>query len=221
VGKTVVAAALIMALKKEGLKVCGMKPVESGCKRKGGALIPADGNFLKEASEVEEPIESITPVRFVEPLAPWVAAARRRTRVDLKKIWLKFRKLSGRYDAVVVEGIGGLMVPIKEDYFVSDLAADIGLPVIVVASAFLGTINHTLLTVEHALGKGLNVAGVILNHPVKPERTVAEKTNPDAIEKLAPVPLIGVMPYLKELNALNIESATSKNLEMEILRKYL
>jgi dethiobiotin synthetase len=221
VGKTVVAAALVRALSREGLSVCGMKPVESGCKSKGGALIPADGNFLKEVSEVSEPISSITPVRFKEPLAPLVAAKRKGIKIDLKKIWLKFRELSEKYDAVVVEGIGGLMVPIKEEYFVSDLASDIGLPVIVVASAYLGTINHTLLTVEHAQSKDLDVAGIIFNHPSKPEGTVAEKTNPDVVEDLAQVPVIGVMPYLEKMSASAIESAASENLDLGILRKYL
>jgi dethiobiotin synthetase len=221
VGKTVAAGTIIRALKREGLSVCGMKPVESGCKREGNTLMPADGKFLKEVSEADEPIENITPVRFKESLAPWVAAERKGTKIDLKKIWLKFKELSEKYDAVVVEGIGGLLVPIKREYFVSDLAADIGLPVIVVASAYLGTINHTLLTVEHARSKDLDVAGIIFNHPRKPEGTVAEKTNPDAIEDLAPVPVIGVMPYLKEMSISAIEKAASENLDLEILRKYL
>jgi dethiobiotin synthetase len=220
VGKTIVAGAIIRALKREGLSVCGMKPVETGCRGKGGTLISADGNFLKDVSEVKEPMSSITPVRFREPLAPWVAAERKGTGIDLKKIWVKFRELSEKYDAVVVEGIGGLLVPVKRDYFVSDLAADIGLPVIVVASAYLGTINHTLLTVEHARGKGLDVAGIILNHPRRPEGSVAEKTNPAAIEELAPVPVIGVMPYLYEPDIAGLDSVVH-TLDMDVLRDYL
>lgn len=219
VGKTIVAGAIIRALKSEGLSVCGMKPVESGCTGKG-KLIPADGNFLKELSEVKEPISRITPLRFREPLAPWVAAERKDVGIDLKNVWVKFRELSEKYDAVVVEGIGGLMVPIKRDYFVSDLAADIGLPLIVVASAYLGTINHTLLTVEHARGKGLEVAGIILNHPGRPEGSLAEKTNPAAIEELAPVPVIGIMPYLYEVNLTELDSATH-TLDMDVLKSYL
>jgi dethiobiotin synthetase len=198
-----------------------MKPVESGCAREGDALIPADGNFLKEASGVDEPIENITPVRFEEPLAPWVAAERQGTHIDLQVIGEKFKELSERYDALVVEGIGGLMVPIKRDYFVSDIAADLALPMVIVASAQLGTINHTLLTVEHALRNGLEVAGLVFNHPVKPEGTIAEETNPDSIAKLTPVPIIGVMPFVEGRAISDIEMAALESFDMDILRKYL
>lgn len=221
VGKTVVAAALIRLLKREGLSVCGMKPVESGCGREGDALFPRDGAFLKEASGADEPLEKITPVRFAEPLAPWVAAERQGADIDLKKIGETFRELSERYDALVVEGIGGLLVPLKRDYFVSDLAVDLGLPVIVVASAYLGTINHTLLTLDCAQRGGLEVAGIIVNHPRPPEGSVAEQTNPSALEKLAPVPLIGVMPYLERVSIQSVEDAAAEGLDMELLRKYL
>ncbi len=221
VGKTVVAAAIIRILKRCGLSVCGMKPVESGCRREGGILFPADGDFLRTASEAEEPLENITPVRFEEPLAPWVAAERAGTQVDTRCLVGKFMELSGRYDAVVAEGIGGILVPIRKDYFVSDLAKDFSLPVIVVAQAYLGTINHTLLTVEHALRAGLKVAGIILNYPDRPGGTVAEETNPGVIEKLAPAPLIGVMPCLEDLSVSSMEKAALESLDLEILRKSL
>jgi dethiobiotin synthetase len=220
VGKTVVSAAVIRALKREGVKVCGMKPVESGCRREGDALVPSDGSFLREVSEVDEPMDVVTPVRFEEPLAPWVAAERQGVEIDLKEIGGAFRELSERYDAVVVEGIGGLMVPIRRDYFVSDLAADLRLPVIVVASVYLGTINHTLLTVEHAQREGLDIAGVMLNHPRRPEGTLAEETNPEVIGRLSPVPIIGTLPYLEAPGMAELETAASA-LDMEMLGKYL
>jgi len=221
VGKTVVSAAIIRALRHQGLNVCCMKPIESGCLREGDTLIPADGNFLKEASGVDEPLENITPVRFEEPLAPWVAADRMASHIDIRMIHEKFRGLEDRYGAVVVEGIGGLMVPIGRDYFVADLAVDMALPLVIVASAQLGTINHTLLTVEHSLRNGLTVAGIILNHSAKTQGTVAEETNPDAIAHLTPVPVIGVMPFIEKLMLAEIERAALANLDMEILRKHL
>lgn len=221
VGKTVVAAALIRLLRREGLSVCGMKPLETGCRREGDELLPADGAFLREASGVSEPLQSLTPYRFAEPLAPWVAAERAGTEIDLKKIGEGFRELSNRYDALVVEGIGGIRVPIKRDYFVSDLALDLGLPVVVVAPAYLGTINHTLLTLDLAKSVGLELAGVIVNHPFPSKNTLAEQTNLSAIEELSQVPVIGEMPHLEELNMESIEIDASVNLEMEMLRKYL
>ena len=221
VGKTVVAGALIRAIKREGLSVCGMKPVESGCARDGDFLVPSDGLFLKKISEVNESIEDITPYRFEEPLAPWVAAERAGTGIDTGYLIEKFRQLSEKYDALVVEGIGGIMVPIKEDYLVAHLASDLGLPLVVVASPVLGTINHTLLTVDYALRAGLKVAGIILNNHRPPEGTLAEQTNPDVIKRLAPVPVMGVMPYLEGLDIASIEGAARENLDMGLIRKYL
>ena len=221
VGKTVVAGALIRAIKREGLSVCGMKPVESGCARDGDFLVPSDGLFLKKISEVNESIEDITPYRFEEPLAPWVAAERAGTGIDTGYLIEKFRQLSEKYDALVVEGIGGIMVPIKEDYLVAHLASDLGLPLVVVASPVLGTINHTLLTVDYALRAGLKVAGIILNNHRSPEGSLAEQTNPDAIKRLAPVPVIGAMPYLEGLDIASLEGAASGTLDMGLIRKYL
>jgi dethiobiotin synthetase len=227
VGKTVVAGALIRAIRREGLSVCGMKPVESGCAREGDSpissdgLVPSDGLFLKKISEVDESIEDITPYRFEEPLAPLVAAERAGTGIDTGYLIEKFGELSEKYDALVVEGIGGIMVPIKEDYLVAHLAADFGLPLVVVASPVLGTINHTLLTVDYALRVGLKVAGIILNNHRPPEGTLAEKTNPDVIKRLAPVPVMGVMPYLEGLDSASLEGAASGNLDMGLIRKHL
>jgi dethiobiotin synthetase len=120
-----------------------------------------------------------------------------------------------------VEGIGGIRVPILRDYFVSDLAVDLGLPVMVVAPAYLGAINHTLLTLELARSVGLELAGVVINHPCPSENTLAEQTNPAVIEELSPVPVIGEMPHLEELSMEGLEIAASVNLDMEILKKYL
>jgi len=221
VGKTVIAAALIRLLKREGLSVCGMKPIESGCRREGGILFPADGAFLKEAAGVDEPMENITPVRFEEPLAPWVAAGRAGAEVGLKEIGMSFGFLAERYDALVVEGIGGLLVPIKRDYFVADLAADLGLPLVVVASASLGTINHTLLTLDCARRAGLEIAGIVINHPRPPEGSAAEETNPAALAKLAPALVIGEMPYLSDLSVPSIEEAALGALDIDALKSRL
>ncbi len=221
VGKTVVSAALLRLLRRHGLNVCGMKPVESGCRRQGDeGLVPADGVFLLEASGADEPLRNIAPYRFAEPLAPWVAAERQGVEIDAEIIVEKFNDISSRYDAVVAEGIGGLMVPIAEDYFVSDMARDFGLPLIIVASPALGTINHTLLSVEHALRKGLGVAGIVINYSSPPSGTVSEETNPDSVGRLSPVPVIGMMPFLRETTPEAIEGAAG-NLDWPALRSAL
>lgn len=226
VGKTIITAALIKAAHILGFKACGMKPIETGCKRGensegNNSLIPTDGTFLREITGTGESIDLITPIRFENPLAPLPASEIEDKPIDLDKIKTAYKELSNRYDVVIVEGIGGLLVPIKRGYFVIDLAKDFGLPIIVVSKPGLGTINHTMLTVNYAINKGLDVAGIIINYTQPPERTLAENTNPDIIRRLSPVPVIGIFPYLKDLESRTIERGVVKSLNLEIIRKYL
>ncbi len=221
VGKTVISAAIIRAALFLGRKVCGMKPVESGCLRQAEALIPADGMFLRRISNADEPIELITPCRFESPLAPMAASEIDRKDVDIAGIKRAFSMLSERYETIVVEGIGGLMVPIREDYFVSDLALEFGLPLIVVARPGLGTINHIMLTVDCARKAGLDVAGIVINYCMPPENSLAERTNPKLLSRISPTPVIGAFPYLESRDEEEIASAALKNLDIDALKKYL
>jgi dethiobiotin synthetase len=221
VGKTVVSGALIRALKADGLDACGMKPVESGCEKKGGELLPTDGMFLREVSEAREAIGDITPCRLEHPLAPMVAAELEGRELDPLGIERAVRRMSERHDVLVVEGVGGLLAPITRHYSVLDMARTAGFPLIVVASPALGTINHTMLTVNHALKEGLDVAGVIVNFSSPPLKTPAERTNPDVIRELSPVAVVGVMPFIPDINNDALEAAARENLDMEVLRKFL
>lgn len=221
VGKTVVAAALIKAAGLLGVKACGMKPVETGCIRDGNVMVPSDGMFLKEIAHMDEAVRHITPCCFEHELAPMVSAEMEGTSVDINRIRGAFDKLGRTYQAIIVEGVGGLLVPIKKDYFILDLVREMGLPLVVVARPGLGTINHTLLTVNYALKEGLEVAGIIINYTYQSEDSMAEKTNPQVIERLSPVPLIGVFPYLDDMSDEAFEKTVLKNLNMEIIRKYL
>lgn len=221
VGKTAVTAALVAVLREDGRSVCAMKPIESGCREEGGRLVPADGELLQKASGATEPIEAITPVCLREPLAPSVAAAMEDTEVDTELLKERFKTLAGRYETVLVEGIGGLMVPIKPGYFVADMARDFGLPLLVVASIALGTINHTLLTVRAAERAGLNVAGVVLNHHALPTLSIAERTNPAELEKLLDVPLLGVMPFVPGLDPTALAHAVRENLNLDAIKSFL
>jgi len=226
VGKTVIAAVLIKSAQLLGFRACGMKPIETGCKRVensegNNSLIPTDGTFLREITGTGESIDLITPIRFENPLAPLPASEIEDKPIDLDKIKTAYKELSNRYDVVIVEGIGGLLVPIKRGYFVIDLAKDFGLPIIVVSKPGLGTINHTMLTVNYAINKGLDIAGIIINYTRASEGTLAESTNPEIIRRLSPVPVIGIFPYLKDLESRTIERGVVKSLNLEIIRKYL
>ncbi|HGJ64452.1 TPA: dethiobiotin synthase [bacterium] len=229
VGKTIISASLICFLNNLGYRTGAMKPIESGCKiqrftglktTSTDILIPNDGMFLKKIANMQEPIDLITPIRFREPLAPFTASKIEGKSINIGKIKDAFSRLSKKYELLIVEGIGGLLVPIKKNYYVLDLAKDIGLPLIVVARPSLGTLNHTMLTVNYAIKEGLRVAGIIMNYNKPPENTIAEKTNSDILKKISPIPIIGIFPYLKNMKNKAIEKTVLKILNADTI-KYL
>jgi dethiobiotin synthetase len=200
VGKTFVASGLIRAMNEKGLNVCPMKPVESGCRTVKGSLVPADALALIKAANVDEHIDLINPYRLKNPIAPSVAAEIEGVSIRKSKILSAYKSLSRKYDLTVVEGAGGIMVPVYKKYLFLDLASDLKLPVIIIARPGLGTINHTLLTINAVKGKGLKVLGVIINYAEKIKKGISEKTNPAVIEEIGAVPVLGVVPYLNNKN---------------------
>lgn len=221
VGKTVIAGALIAALRSRGINACAMKPIETGCVPSGKNLQPSDGSFLKDMAQMDEPLNHITPLCFESPLAPLVASEIEGKEVDLEKIENHFIKLTDKYDATIVEGIGGLLVPIRRDYYVIDLIRDLQLPTIVVARPSLGTINHTLLTVKYAIKEGLTIAGIIINFSRFPKGDIAEATNPQAIQQLTDIPLLGIFPFLNDLEREGLVKAAEKHLDLDLLLRYI
>jgi dethiobiotin synthetase len=221
VGKTIITGALILSLRLLGIRACGMKPVETGCLREGDLLMPSDGMFIKTTAHMDESVHLISPCCFEKPLSPLTASQLEGTILDLAKIKKAFAQLKDNYDAVIVEGVGGLLVPLKQDYSVLDLAKEFGLPLIVVSRPGLGTLNYTMLTVNYAIREGLTVAGIIINYHCPPEDTLAEETNPEILKQISPAPVIGVFPYLQDFEPGSIEKAIVKNLNLEIIRRYL
>jgi dethiobiotin synthetase len=195
VGKTFVAEGILRALKDMGYDVCPMKPVETGC---GGRLIPHDAMRLIQASGVKEPLDVINPYRFRLPVAPAVASEIEGVRIDRRRILSIYRELLNRYDLTLVEGAGGIMVPVYRDYLFLDLIKDLDAPVIIVTRPGLGTINHTLMTIEVARTRSIKVYGVIINYSEDIKRDTAVKTNPEVIRRLGRTRLIGVIPYIKD-----------------------
>jgi dethiobiotin synthetase len=221
VGKTVITVALIKAICHLGFTAGGMKPIESGCLPEGDILVPSDGTFIKTIAHMEENIRQITPCCFKSPLAPLPASEIEGISVDFEKINKAFADISGKYDVVIVEGIGGLLVPITKNYSVIDMAKYFNLPLIVVSRPSLGTINHTMLTVNYALKEGLRVAGIIINYNQPPENTLAEATNPEVIKRISPVPVIGIFPYLTDMESATIEKAAGENIDIELVSAFL
>ncbi|MFH1597011.1 MAG: dethiobiotin synthase [Pseudomonadota bacterium] len=199
VGKTWVAAGLTAALRRRGVAAVYFKPIQSGCPEEAGRLIPTDARFARDLAGLDEPLELLSPITLRLPLAPGVAAVREGVRVDLNRVAAAVAELAGRYKFFVVEGAGGLYVPlIDTSFLVLDLARWLGLPLAVVARPGLGTINHTALTVAAARQAGLKVAGVIINrYPAKP--SLAQETNPAVMEALTQTPILARVPEVADL----------------------
>jgi dethiobiotin synthetase len=196
VGKTLVAATLATYLRDLGYRVGVMKPVETGCQEIDGKLMPEDATRLKEASGCAEPVETICPYRLREPLAPSIAAERAGVKIDIDHLLDLYGEISAKHDITLVEGAGGLMVPLLPSYTYADFARVLKLPIIVVAANRLGAINHLLLTLEHASCKGLGVLGYVLNQ-VSSEASLAGDTNREVLASLTGVLCLGELPFVE------------------------
>lgn len=195
VGKTYIATGIVKTLHSAGIDVGVMKPAETGCSLRSGKLVPSDAEALIQAAAVRDPLSLVNPYRFHAPVAPSVAAQLERKRIDPERILKSFRTLSQRHDTMIVEGAGGIMVPLAKGYLFLDLAEAMGLPVVIVARPGLGTINHTLLTIEALRARKIMIAGVVFNDGQGGQKGLAEATSPAVIEELSGVPIIGSVPY--------------------------
>jgi dethiobiotin synthetase len=195
VGKTYVGAGLAGALREQGIDVGVMKPAETGCLLRNGVLVPRDALKLIKAGRVDDPLDLVNPYRFRDPLAPAIAAARAGKRIEIRKIVSAYRILARKHTCMLVEGAGGIMVPLTNNRQYLDLAGILRLPVLIVARPGLGTINHTLLTVMALRSRRLPIAGIVISHRSKKSPGLAERTSPPAIERLSGVPVIGHVTY--------------------------
>lgn len=194
VGKTVVAAAIITVLRERGLRVAPMKPVESGADARSPDAM-SDAATLLQAAGGGYPMELVRPVLLAEPLAPFMAARRAGTAINTRLLDDAFHALQRDADAIVVEGAGGLLVPITERESFATLFARWSLELVIVTANRLGAINHTLLTVQAARAHGLTVRGVVLNFILSGTPDLAVSTNPGALrELLGETPLV-TFPY--------------------------
>ena len=192
VGKSIASATIALLLRRQGHAVGIMKPVTSGCEERDGVLVSQDAELLSYAAGI--PLTpDCTPYLLRAPLAPSVAATLDGVRIDFQTIRDAYLRIAAQYDYVIVEGAGGLMVPLAGGLLMSDLAAHLGLPVAVVARPGLGTVNHTLLTTFCARNLGLEVKGVIINrYPECPDQ--AAECAPHLIASLCGSQLLGVFP---------------------------
>jgi len=190
VGKTFVACALAHALRAAGRSVAVLKPVETGV-----TDLPEDAVALREAAADTAPLDEICPYRLRAPLAPSVAARLEHATIDLAILEALVRRRLDAADVLIVEGAGGLLVPIADSVTYADLAARLRLPLLIVAANRLGTVNHCALTARVAREMGLEVLGIVLSQP-SAQRDDSAATNAETIAALTGLPILGELPHL-------------------------
>ncbi|MGC9030959.1 MAG: dethiobiotin synthase [Desulfomonilaceae bacterium] len=197
VGKTLVAAGLTRLARKMGLNAVAVKPVETGCPVRNGELFPEDGRLLWEASERALTLDECAPFRFAFPAAPFRAAAVVGSRLFPKEICDHIYEIEKHADFTIVEGAGGLMVPIHEKRLMIDLMEDLGFPVLLVARSKLGTLNHTMLSVEALQRRGLPIEGVVISFS-EPQSGPEEEFVVGDMRRLIPDVPVCAIPYLPQ-----------------------
>ena len=209
VGKTWISGAIAAVLRNHEFDVGVWKPVQSGC---SVGDLEADSFQLKSVSGVKDPESVISPYTFNAPLAPYVAAAPENREVSIEQLCRSGEEVIRRHEFTIVEGVGGLAVPLNNQKMVADLAVKLNLPLIIVSRPSLGTINHTLLTLHYARAYALNILGIIFNgyekevpseihsiDEISPEDSqICERSNPFVINRFAKAPILGMVPRVSE-----------------------
>lgn len=223
VGKTAVASGLAGALKNRGYSVGVMKPVQSGAAIKNGRLYSPDAELMMKAAGSGDSAGLVCPVLLRLPLAPATAAEMEGKTIDMELIKRSFAQLEKRHDLVIVEGAGGIAVPVYKKFLISDLIALLGIPVIIVARPSLGTINHTVLTIEHARTAGLSIIGLIINNY---RGGMDEETSPKTITGLTGIHILGIIPNDGSVNTEsgklgNIVSLAEMHVDIDSIIRFL
>lgn len=214
VGKTFVTAGIALALKKMGINVGVMKPFAAGTPQKNGYK-SNDVQLLARASQVNEPEELLNPYFFPIPTSPFTASKNLGIKIDLKIVINSFKQLSSLHDVLLVEGIGGIMTPILEDYFVIDLIKNMNLETIIVTSSRIGTINHTIMTNEMCQRYGIKIRGLIINNLESNGYPIQELKRD--LEELTQKPVIGSIPFIKDFKLEKISQIISNEIDLHSL----
>lgn len=187
-GKTTIGIALAAYLKKKGVNVGVMKPVESG-----GA---SDSQTYASVVQAGDPIELINPYHFNLPISPHQAAREEGKEVKIEVLENAYNTLRAKHSFMIVEGAGGFFCPFSDALLAADVIKRFGLPLLVIAKPQVGTINHTLLTLQCAQQMGIPIVGVIINYAQDTRGGIAAKSKPDEFARFTKVPLLGIIPYL-------------------------
>lgn len=195
VGKSVITAGLTSLMRKRGVDCVAIKPVETGCKLLNGELFPQDGDLLWRASEKSISLDDTTPFRFSLPASPYRAAALQNSRLRISDITEHIMAIKENHDLIIVEGAGGLFAPIEAKLSFIDLMNELSFPIVLVARLKLGTINHTMLSLEALTRRNMNILNVILSKCDMEEGPEEQYTPDDLKRMIFPVPFFQ-FPFL-------------------------
>ncbi len=207
VGKTIVAGALVSALKLKGFRVGVMKPVSCGSRE--------DVDFLLRCAGADSPLEWANPIFLKHPLSPNVAANIERKTIRLEKITSAFNRLIKGVDYLIVEGCGGLLVPLRDGFFVMDLIPLLKAEAILVSRSGLGAINHSLLSLEALKARKIAPLGVVFNRLKPGPLLIAEQTNPSVVSKISKIPSLGIFPFIKQCQERCLGKAFLKHIDFK------
>jgi dethiobiotin synthetase len=195
VGKTFVSAKLMAMYQEAGETPAYFKPVATGCIYRDDSLISEDVLRIQQKTGFKEDPSLINPVSYELPAAPLIAARMNGESVPLTRIRNNFQALQKKYDCMVVEGIGGILVPLTENFLVIDLVKEWNLGTLIVARPNLGTINHTALTVRVLKDFGVRILGIVISHASFVDPGIGEKSAFEVIENLTGVPILKIFPH--------------------------
>jgi dethiobiotin synthetase len=194
-GKTLTAGAIARILTETGVKVGVFKPIATGCHRSWEGPVSHDTEFLSYCANSDLSLSTITPVGFLTQATPFVCATKEGKPIDFEHIARAYKEICEHSDIVIVEGIGGVRVPLTIEFDLLDLAVEFGLPVVIVARAKAGMINHTLMTIDCVRAAKLTIAGVVINGYNAAESTMVEEAAEGIISRCGVVDILSVVPF--------------------------
>lgn len=208
VGKTIISSGLIRLARRRGVNCVGIKPVETGCSIEKGVLEPIDGAMLWEASDKTLSLDECAPYRFAMPAAPFRAAAMEDSNLRISDIVEHILTVAEDVDMVIVEGAGGLMTPVEERKLMIDIISDLQFPTLLVARLTLGTINHTVLSIEALRNRNIPVKGIVLSSSQRTCGPEEEYTPGDLSRIISGIP-VAILPFMEDVGRVNLEKIAS------------
>jgi dethiobiotin synthetase len=215
VGKTYITAGLAVVLQKMDVDVGVMKPFAAGSAQKKGYK-SEDIEILSRAANTCDPENLVNPQFFPIPASPYTAWKKLKTKPKVSTILSSFKKLSKLHDMLLVEGMGGIMTPILKDYYITNLIKEMKIPTVIVTRSKIGTVNHTVMTVKMCEKYKIPIKGIIINNF---DKGYSIKDLTRDLENLTGVPVLGSIPFIKDMSNASLSRIFKKNLDLKLLLK--